>query len=62
MKFFTLALDRQKDDYSLDDSICDFLLYYNDRNHSTTKVAPYKEIMDANDEELMVKKSPKKED
>ena len=39
----------------MDDSICDFLLAYNYRLHSTTKVAPYKAIMDASDKELMGK-------
>ena len=28
-------------------------MYYNDRLHSTTKVAPYKAIMDTSDNELM---------
>ena len=41
---------------SLDYSICDYLLYYNDRLHSTTKAARYKAIMDASDKELMEKK------
>ena len=44
-----------KDYYNLDDSICDFLLYYKDRLHSTTNVAPYKASMDANEKELMGK-------
>ena len=39
----------------MDDSICDFLLYYNDRLHSTTKVAPFKAMMNASDKELMEK-------
>ena len=37
--------------------------YYNDRLHSTIKVAAYKAIMDANDKKLMgkiKKKKPKK--
>ena len=45
----------QNDDYSLDDSICDFLLYYNDRLHSATKVAPFKAMVNASDKELMEK-------
>ena len=46
----------------MDDSICDFLLYYNDKLHLTTKVAPYKAIMDASDQELLENndKHPKK--
>ena len=31
--------------YNLEDSISNFLLYYNNRKHSTTKVAPYKAMM-----------------
>ena len=43
--FLTLARDHQGDSYNLDDSISDFLLYYNNRKHSTTKVTPYKAMM-----------------
>ena len=39
--FLTLAKDQQIDSYNLEDLITYFLLYYNDRRHSTTKVAPY---------------------
>ena len=45
--FLTLAKEHQKDYYSLDDSICDFVLYYNDKLNSTTKVAPFKAMMNA---------------
>ena len=38
--FLTLAKNQQIDSYNLEDSITDFLLYYNDRRHTTTKVAP----------------------
>ena len=54
--FLTLAKDYQKDYYSLDDSICDFLLYYNDRLHSTKKVTPFKAMMNESDKELMENK------
>ena len=37
------------------DSVCDFLLY-NNILHSTTKVSPYKTIMNASDKEFMKKK------
>ena len=50
-RFLTLSKDHQKDDESLDESFCDFLLNYNDRLHSTTKVALYRAIMDAIDKE-----------
>ena len=49
-------MDNQKDYYNLDDSICDFLLIYNDRLHSTTKVSTYKTIVNASDKELMENK------
>ena len=58
MKFFYTCKVPSKNDYSVDDSFCDFLLYYNDRLHSTTKVDPFEAIMDASDKELMeIKKS-----
>ena len=54
-KIFNTCKGPPKNDYSLDDSICDFLLYYNDRIHSITKVVPFKEIMKVSDKELMEK-------
>ena len=45
----TLARDHQGDRYNLEYSISDFLLYYNYRKHSTTKVAPYKAMMNIGD-------------
>ena len=51
--FLTLARDHQGDSYNLEDSISDFLLYYNYRKHSTTKVAPYKAMMNIGDKALM---------
>ena len=53
--FLTLAKDEQMDSHNLEDSIADFLLYYNDRKHSTRKVAPYKAMMNWWDKELMEK-------
>ena len=38
-----------------DDSIWDFLLYYNDRLHLTTKVAHFKAMMNTSDKELIKK-------
>ena len=53
--FFNTSLGSlKKVYYSLDDFIC-FQLYYNYRLHSTTKVTPYKAIMDANNKQLMGK-------
>ena len=43
----------------MDNSISDFLLYYNDRLHSITYVASYRAMMNANDKELMEKKIKK---
>ena len=53
--FLIPAKEHRKDYYRLNDSICDFLLYYNDRLHSNTKVAPSKVMMDGSDKELMEK-------
>ena len=53
--FLTLAKDQQMDSYNLEDSIADFMLYYNGRKHSTTKVAPYKAMKNWWDKELMEK-------
>ena len=38
-----------------DDFIWDFLLYYNDRLHLTTKVAHFKVMINASDKELIKK-------
>ena len=51
--FLTLARDHQGDSNNLEDSISDFLLYYNNRKHSATKVAPYKAMMNIGDKALM---------
>ena len=51
--FLTLARNHQGDSYSLEDSISDFSLYYNNRKHSTTKVAPYKAMMNIRDKASM---------
>ena len=53
--FLTLAKDQQMDSYNLEDSIIDFLLYYNGWRHSTTKVAPYQAMMNWWDKKLMKK-------
>ena len=51
--FLTLARDHQGDSYILENLISDLLLYYNNRKHSTTKVAPYKTMMNIGDKALM---------
>ena len=53
--FLTSAKDHQQNEYNLEDSISDFLIYYNDRPHSTTKVAPFKAMMNVENQELMAK-------
>ena len=52
-EFLTLVRDHQGDSYNLEYSISDFLLYYNYRKHSTTKVASYKAMMNIGDKSLM---------
>ena len=47
--FLTLSKDHQKEWYSLDYSIYNFVLYYNDRFQSTTKVAPCKVVINVSD-------------
>ena len=43
--FLILAKDNQKDQFNLEHSIADFLMYYNQRKHTTTKHSPI-EILD----------------
>ena len=38
--FLILAKDAQKDNFNLEHSIADFLMYYNQRKHTTTKHSP----------------------
>ena len=51
----TSAKDHQKDRYNLEESINDFLIYYNDREHSTTKVAPFRVMMNIENKDLIHK-------
>ena len=53
--FLISAKDHQQKQYNLEDSISDFLIYYNDGHHSTTKVAPYKIMINVEDQELVKK-------
>ena len=43
--FQTLAYDQRMHSYNLEDSVTDFLLYYNGRRYSTTKMKPYQTMM-----------------
>ena len=38
--FLILAKDAQKDKFNLEHSIADYLMYYNQRKHTTTKHSP----------------------
>ena len=51
----TSTKDHQKDRYNLEESINDFLIYYNDREHSTTKVAPFRAMMNIENKDLIHK-------
>ena len=53
--FLTSAKDHQKDRYNLEESINDFLIYYNDREHSTIKVAHFKAMMNIENKDLIHK-------
>ena len=53
--FLTSVKDHQQNEYNLEDNISDFLIYYNDRPHSTTKVAPFKAMMNVENQERMTK-------
>ena len=51
----TSAKDHQKDRYNLEESINDYLIYYNDREHSTTKVDPFRAMMNIENKDLIHK-------
>ena len=51
--FFTSATDYQKGRYNLETSINDFLIYYNDRELSTTKVVPFRAMMNVENKDLV---------
>ena len=43
------------DRYNLEESINKFLIYYNDRKNSTTKVVPFRAIMNVENKDLIYK-------
>ena len=45
----------KKDKYDLEDCVNHFLIYYNNRKHSTTGIAPYVIMRNVNDQELIQK-------
>ena len=51
--FLILAKDDQKDKFNLEHSIADFLMYYNQRKHTTTKHSPIEIMSNLNDEKLL---------
>ena len=54
-KFLEFAKYHKKDKYDLEDCVNDFLIYYNNRKHSTTDIAPYVIMINVNDQELIQK-------
>ena len=53
--FLTMVKDHQREKYNIEDCLSDFLIYYNHRVHSTTKVASYVAMMNVGDKELYKK-------
>ena len=54
-KILEMAKYHQKNKFDLEDSVNDFLFYYNNRKHSTTQVAPYTVMSNMNNLELIDK-------
>ena len=53
--FLEMAKYQYKENYDLEDSVNDFLIYYNNRKHSTTGITPYHVMRSVNDENLISK-------
>ena len=51
--FIILAKDAQNYTFNLEHSIADFLMYYNQRKHTTTKHSPIEIMSNVNDEKLL---------
>ena len=49
------ANDQNKDQFNLEEVLQDFLIYYNSKEHSTTKIKPFELIWSANNENLIQK-------
>ena len=58
-EFFEIYLPQLKTTkrkkYNLKESYNDFLIYYNNNKHSTTKVAPFRAIMNVENRDLIYK-------
>ena len=50
-----MAKYQLKENYDFEDSVNDFLIYYNNRKYSTTGIAPYHVMRNVNDELLISK-------
>ena len=50
--FLILAKDVQKDKFNLENSIADYLMYYNQRKHTTMKHSPIEIMSNVNDRKL----------
>ena len=50
-----MAKYQLKENYDLEDFVNDFLIYYNNRKHSTTGIAPYHVMRNVDDEHLISK-------
>ena len=50
-----MVKDHQREKYNIEECLSDNLIYYNDRVHSTTKVAPYVAMMNVGDKEFLKK-------
>ena len=51
--FLILAKDAQKDKFNLEHSIANFLMYYNQRKHTTKKHSPIEIMSNVKDEKLL---------
>ena len=49
----TSPKDNKNEKYNLERSYNTFLMYYNDREHSTTKVAPFRAVMNFKNKDLI---------
>ena len=50
-----MAKYHKKDKYDLEDCVTDYLIYYNNRKHSMTRIAPYVIMRNVNDQKLIQK-------
>ena len=50
-----MAKYQSKENYDFENSVHDFLIYYNNRKHSTTGIVPYQVMRNFDDEHLISK-------